>query len=104
MRETPPPTRWRPSSHLAATDRGSTGAGFRDVHAERQSREGAFDSLDDYWAPIEARTGSIRQVYPSLPEDQRRAVRDEVTERLANFQSDGRLVMSVEMLIASGRA
>ncbi len=81
-----------------------TGAGFRDVHVERQSREGAFDSLDDYWAPIEAGTGSIPQVYLSLPEDQRRAVRDEVTERLANFQSDGRLVMSVEMLIASGRA
>ena len=80
------------------------GTGFRDVHVERQSREGAFDSLDDYWAPIEAGTGSIPQVYLSLPEDQRRAVRDEVTERLANFQSDGRLVMSVEMLIASGRA
>jgi ubiquinone/menaquinone biosynthesis C-methylase UbiE len=81
-----------------------TGAGFRDVHIERQSREGAFDSLDDYWAPIEAGTGLIPQVYLSLPESQRRAVRDEVTERLAKFQSDGRLVMSVEMLIASGRA
>ncbi|SRR6266496_5014268 len=81
-----------------------TGAGFGDVHVERQSREGAFDSLDDYWAPIEAGTGSIPQVYLSLPESQRGAVRDEVTERLAKFQSDGRLVMSVEMLIASGRA
>ena len=87
-----------------AAARALTGAGFRDVHIERQSREGAFDSLDDYWAPIEAGTGLIPQVYLSLPESKRRAVRDEVTERLAKFQSDGRLVMSVEMLIASGRA
>ena len=81
-----------------------TGAGFRDVHVEQQSREGSFDSFDDYWVPIEAGTGSIPQVYLSLPESQRRAVRDEVTERLANFQSDGRLVMSVQMLIGSGHA
>ena len=79
-------------------------AGFRDVHVERQSREGAFDSLDDYWAPIEAGTGSIPQIYLSLPDSQRRAVRSEVTEQLIKFQSGGRLVMSVEMLIASGRA
>jgi hypothetical protein len=71
---------------------------------ERLSRVGAFDNLDDYWAPIEAGTGSIPQVYLSLSECQRRAVRDEVNERLVKFQSDGRLVMSVEMLIASGRA
>ena len=81
-----------------------TGAGFRDVHVERQSREGAFDSFDDYWAPIEAGTGSIPQVYLSLSESQRRAVRDEVMQQLTKFQSGGRLVMSVEMLIASGRA
>lgn len=81
-----------------------TGAGFRDVRVNRCSREGTFDSMDDYWAPIEAGTGSIPQIYLSLPESQRRAVRDEVTETLAGFQSGGRLVMSVEMLIASGRA
>ena len=81
-----------------------TGAGFHDVQVDRQSREGAFESLEDYWRPIEAGTGSIPQVYLSLPESQRRAVRDEVTERLTRFRSDGRLVMSVEMLIASGRA
>jgi hypothetical protein len=31
-------------------------------------------------------------------------VRVEVTSRLSRFESDGRLVMSVEMLIGSGRA
>jgi hypothetical protein len=73
------------------------------VHVERQSWEGAFDSFDDYWAPIEAGTGSIPQVYLSLSEGQRRAVRDEVTEQFTKCQSGGRLVMSVEMLIATGR-
>jgi hypothetical protein len=38
------------------------------------------------------------------PEPSRRAVREEVHARLSEFEADGRLVMSVEMLIAAGRA
>ena len=79
-------------------------AGFREVRIERQSREGGFDSFDEYWAPIEAGIGSIPQIYLTLPNAERRAVRQEVRTRLAGFESDGRLLMGVEMLIASGRA
>jgi ubiquinone/menaquinone biosynthesis C-methylase UbiE len=79
-------------------------AGFQDIRVERESREDVIPSFDDYWDPIEAGTGSIPQVYLSLSEVDRRFVRAEVTARLSQFESNGRLVMSVEMVIGRGRA
>jgi len=79
-------------------------AGFRDVRVKRETRQGTIESCDAYWAPIEAGTGQIPQAYRALPESNRRAVREEVEARLAAFESGGRLVMSVEMLIGAGRA
>jgi ubiquinone/menaquinone biosynthesis C-methylase UbiE len=79
-------------------------AGFQEVRVERHSREGGFDSFDEYWEPIQAGTGSIPQIYLTLPDAARRAVRAEVRARLAEFESGGRLRMSVEMLIGSGSA
>jgi hypothetical protein len=38
------------------------GAGFREVRVERQTREDGFDSIDEYWEPIEAGIGSIPQI------------------------------------------
>ena len=79
-------------------------AGFRDVQVKRETRQGIIESFDVYWAPIEAGVGSLPQAYLALPESSRRAVREEVQARLAEFESGGRLVMSVEMLIGAGRA
>ncbi|MGC2199644.1 MAG: class I SAM-dependent methyltransferase [Stellaceae bacterium] len=79
-------------------------AGFHEVRVERQTRQGGFDSFDEYWEPIEAGIGSIPQIYLTLPDAARRAVRQEVRTKLAEFESGGRLRMGVEMLIASGRA
>jgi ubiquinone/menaquinone biosynthesis C-methylase UbiE len=79
-------------------------AGFRDISVVREQREGVVESFDEYWQPIEAGTGSMPQAYVALPEQDRRAVREEVTARLARFASNGRLKMSVEMLIGRGRA
>jgi len=79
-------------------------ADFRDVRVERELRQGVVESFDDYWRPIEAGIGQIPQAYLALPERSQRAVRDEVRARLSEFESDGRLVMSAEMLIAAGRA
>lgn len=79
-------------------------AGFRDVQVRRETRQGTIESFDEYWAPIEAGTGQLPQAYRALPEASRRAVREEVQARLAEFESGGRLVMSVEMLIGAGRA
>jgi len=81
-----------------------TGAGFRDVRVEREKREDITESFDVYWDPIEAGTGSIPQSYLTLSDVDRRAVREEVRARLSQFESNGKLLMSVEMLIGRGRA
>jgi len=79
-------------------------AGFRDLHVQRETREGIIESFDEYWSPIEAGTGQLPQAYLALPASRRQAVREEVEARLGAFESGGRLVMSVEMLIGAGRA
>ena len=80
------------------------GAGFQSIHVERETREGTIDSIGDYWEPIETGVRSMPQAYVALSETDRLAVRAEVTARLAQFESNGRLAISVEMLIARGRA
>ena len=79
-------------------------AGFRDIRVEPQTREGSFESFDDYWLPIEAGIGSLPQAYVALNDAKRHEVREEVRARLSKFESNGQLSMSVEMLIGSGRA
>jgi ubiquinone/menaquinone biosynthesis C-methylase UbiE len=79
-------------------------AGFVDRRVERTRREDTFASFEEYWDPIEAGMGSMPQVYAALPEAHRRAVRDEVKSRLSPFKSKGILTMSLETLIAVGRA
>lgn len=80
------------------------GAGFHDVRVERTTRDDTFESFADYWEPIDAGVGSIPQAYLRLAANDRRAVREEVRSRLLQFESNGKLRMSVEMLIASGQA
>jgi SAM-dependent methyltransferase len=79
-------------------------SGFRDICVDREKREDVVGSFDDYWKPIEAGTGSQPQAYLTLSEQDRRSVRAEVRERLSQFESNGQLLMSVEMLIGRGRA
>jgi len=74
------------------------------VRVEQEIREDVNESFDDYWEPIEAGVGSIPQAYLTLSEVDRRSVREEVKARLSPFESNGRLSLSVEMLIGSGRA
>jgi ubiquinone/menaquinone biosynthesis C-methylase UbiE len=80
------------------------GAGFNDVRVECETRGDVVGSFEEYWQPIESGVGSIPQAYLALPADQRRQVREEVKSRLARYESDGRLRLSVEMLIGVGRA
>jgi ubiquinone/menaquinone biosynthesis C-methylase UbiE len=77
-------------------------AGFHDIRVAKRRHEDAFVDFDDYWNPIEAGTGSIPQAYLALSDADRAAVREEVRKRVSQFESGGRVVMSVEMLIASG--
>jgi hypothetical protein len=80
------------------------GAGFRDIRVERETRGDITASFDEYWAPVEAGIGSIPQSYLTLSDADRSSVREEVRARLSRFESDGKLLMSVEMLIGTGRA
>jgi len=79
-------------------------AGFREISVTRETRERSFASFDDYWAPIEEAPGTGPQAYRALPDASRQAVRKEMYERLAPFESNGRLVIRAEMLIGAGRA
>ena len=79
-------------------------AGFREIRVERSTHAGSYESFEDYWTPVEEGAGSLPQAYRGLPEASRRDVREEVKARLSPFESNGQLVMSVEMLIVSGRA
>jgi hypothetical protein len=80
------------------------GAGFRDISVQRETREDAMESFDEYWEPIEAGIGLMPQAYLALPDRDRRSVRDGVRARLSQLESNGKLLMSVEVLIGSGRA
>ena len=79
-------------------------AGFRGVRVTWETRDGIIESFDEYWAAIEAGGGQQPLIYLSLPEQERRAVREEVRAGLSPFEKNGRLEMSVEMLIGVGRA
>ena len=79
-------------------------AGFRDILVERKQHEDVVESFKEYWNPIEAGIGSIPQAYLELSQADCRSVREEVRERLSQFESNGRLFMSIEMLIGRGRA
>lgn len=78
-------------------------AGFHDVQVNRETRVAVIESFDAYWACVEAGIGMMPQAYLALPEASRRSVREEVRAGLSKFASHGRLVMSVEMLIGTGR-
>ena len=79
-------------------------AAFRDIRVEPVTREGAYASFEQYWAAIESGPGLIPQAYRLLPSSSCAEARDAVRERLTPFGQDGRLVMSVEMVIGSARA
>ena len=79
-------------------------AGFQDIRVEREARSDTMESFDEYWEPIETGTGSQPQIYLALAEADRRSVRETVKAQLGRFESDGKLSMSIEMLIGSGRA
>jgi SAM-dependent methyltransferase len=80
------------------------GAGFADVHVERETRTVDVESFDAYWASVEAGVGLMPQAYRSLSDQGRQAVREEVRARLAPLAVGRTLPLGVEMLIAGGRA
>jgi ubiquinone/menaquinone biosynthesis C-methylase UbiE len=80
-----------------------TGAGFRDVHVQSESREIAFASFDDYFRGTEEGAGLSGQEYVRLPQELRQIVREEVRQTLPQPAPGEPLVINMGVLIGSGR-
>jgi ubiquinone/menaquinone biosynthesis C-methylase UbiE len=76
-------------------------AGFRDVEVATETRRFAKPSFDAYFEPYERGWGSVGQAYLALPEETRRAVREEVRRALGD--AGGPIEVAVEVRFAGGR-
>jgi ubiquinone/menaquinone biosynthesis C-methylase UbiE len=76
-------------------------AGFTDVEITTEIHRFALPSFDAYFEPIERGGGSSGQAYIALPNELRRAVREEVRRDLGD--TCGPIEVEVEIRFASGR-
>jgi ubiquinone/menaquinone biosynthesis C-methylase UbiE len=76
-------------------------AGFTDVETATEALSFAFASFDEYFGGVERGEGHMGQEYTALPEEQRRAVREEVRREVGD--TGGPIEVKVEVRIASGR-
>ena len=77
------------------------GAVFRDVKVETVAHRFAHPSFDAYFEPFARGGASSGQAFVALPEEERRAVREEVRRALGD--TGGPIEVEVEVRIASGR-
>ena len=77
------------------------GAGFRDVEITTEAHRFVLPSFEAYFEPFEQGGGSSGQVYVLLPEEERRAVREEVRRNVGD--TGGPIAIEVELRFASGR-
>jgi len=64
-----------------------------------------LNCIENCWTLARLLDTKIPQAYGALDESNRRAVREEVHARLAQYESaDGKLTIGIEMLIGSGQA
>jgi ubiquinone/menaquinone biosynthesis C-methylase UbiE len=78
-------------------------AGFREIQVTRERRTLVMESFEDYWEPVVAGGGRLGQLYAGLSDESRRAVREEVHDRMNSFWSGDRLIMEAEALLGVGR-
>src|SRR5215470_1808636 len=76
-------------------------AGFRDIEINTVRRTFVLPSFDAYYGPFERGGASTGQALAALPEEIRRAIREEVRRDLAD--SGGPVEAEAEYRIASGR-
>jgi ubiquinone/menaquinone biosynthesis C-methylase UbiE len=77
------------------------GAGFRDVQTTTKAHRFVLPSFEAFFGPFERGGGSSGQAYLTLPEAERRAVREEVKRNLGD--TGGPIGIDVELRFASGR-
>lgn len=75
------------------------GAGFREVATATETLRFAFPSFDAYFGGVERGEGHMGQEYTALPEEVRRAVREEARREVG----DAGGAVEVEVAFASGR-
>ena len=79
-------------------------AGFREVETAVEERRYAFPSFDAYFGPLERGGGATGAEYAALPEEVRRAVREEVRRGLeGDAETGGPIEVPVAILFGSGR-
>jgi ubiquinone/menaquinone biosynthesis C-methylase UbiE len=76
-------------------------AGFREVEITTETLRIEFPSFDAYFGGVEAGAGNVGQEYMVLPEDIRRAVREEARRDVGDTGAP--IEVEVEVRIASGR-
>jgi ubiquinone/menaquinone biosynthesis C-methylase UbiE len=76
-------------------------AGFVDIETHTENHTFRLPSFDAYYGPFERGGASTGQALAALPEDIRRAVREEVRRDLGN--TDGPVEVQMEIRVASGR-
>jgi ubiquinone/menaquinone biosynthesis C-methylase UbiE len=77
------------------------GAGFRDVETTTEAHRFVLPSFEAYFQPFEQGGGSSGQAYLVPPEEERRAVREEVRRNVGD--TGGPIGIEVEERFASGR-
>jgi ubiquinone/menaquinone biosynthesis C-methylase UbiE len=77
------------------------GAGFRDLEVKTVAHRFAHPSFDAYFEPFARGGASSGQAFVALPEEERRAVREEVRRALGD--TGGPIEVEAEVRIVSGR-
>jgi hypothetical protein len=77
------------------------GAGFGEVETSTVAHRFVLPSYEDYFRPFEQGGGSSGQAYVMLPEQERRAVREEVRRNVGDM--GGPIAVDVELRFASGQ-
>jgi SAM-dependent methyltransferase len=77
------------------------GCGFRDVDITTEAHRFTLPSFEVYFGPFERGGGASGQALVALPEEARRAVREEIRRDLRD--TGGPIDIEVEIRIASGR-
>jgi hypothetical protein len=101
----PPPEAGAPGI-LALADRDRVrrlfaGAGFLDPQIEEVAFTWDFSDVDDYWEFLTGAAGAIAVVLGRIGVDERRHVREQITDRVASFVSAGRIELPAASLVAS---
>jgi ubiquinone/menaquinone biosynthesis C-methylase UbiE len=77
-------------------------AGLWQIVSSRVCGVFAFDSAEDYWSTLTEGGGRSGAMLRSLPEDKRRAIKEDVLSQADALRSNGRVEIPYEVVMAKG--